>query len=78
MQEKINSILETCNKGNFITIDETETSLKITHQVTSYTYVKKENIEDLFMYDNNNINIYTKTGGFIYINLKERMLIIQL
>ena len=44
----------------------------------SYTYVKLVNIEDLFIYDDNNINIYTKSGGFIFINLKERMLITQL
>jgi len=78
MQQKINSIVKICNDGNFVAIDETEESLKIQSQSNLYTYLKKENIEDLFMYDNNNINIYMKTGGFIFINLKERLMISQL
>jgi hypothetical protein len=78
MQQKINSIVKICNDGNFVAIDETEESLKIQSQANLYTYLKKENIEDLFMYDNNNINIYMKTGGFIFINLKERLMISQL
>jgi len=78
MQEKLNSILEICNKSNFLTAGLNDEVLKIQQHATSYTYVKLANIEDLFMYDNNNINIYTKSGGFIFINLKERMLITQL
>lgn len=78
MQQKINSIMKICNDGNFVAIDETAESLKIQSQANLYTYLKKENIDDLFMYDNNNINIYMKTGGFIFINLKERLMISQL
>jgi len=70
--------MKICNDGNFVTIDKTEGSLKIQSQANLYTYLKTENIEDLFMYDNNNINIYTKTGGFIFINLKERLMISRL
>ncbi len=78
MQEKLKRILKVCNAGNFLTVELNDEVLKIQQQTTSYTYVKLVNIEDLFIYDDNNINIYTKSGGFIFINLKERMLITQL
>ena len=78
MQEKLKRILKVCNAGNFLTVELNDEVLKIQQQTTSYTYVKLVNIEDLFIYDDNNINIYTKSGGFILINLKERMLITQL
>lgn len=78
MQEKLKRILKVCNAGNFLTVELNDEVLKIQQQTTSYTYVKLVNIEDLFIYDDDNINIYTKSGGFIFINLKERMLITQL
>ena len=78
MQEKLKRIMKICNAGNFLTVELNDAVLKIQQQTTSYTYVKLVNIEDLFIYDDNNINIYTKSGGFIFINLKERMLITQL
>lgn len=78
MQEKLKRIMKVCNAGNFLTVELNDEVLKIQQQATSYTYVKLVNIEDLFIYDDNNINIYTKSGGFIFINLKERMLITQL
>lgn len=78
MQEKLKRIMKVCNAGNFLTVELNDEVLKIQQQTTSYTYVKLVNIEDLFIYDDNNINIYTKSGGFIFINLKESMLITQL
>ncbi|MDD4720674.1 MAG: hypothetical protein PHQ88_07450 [Bacteroides sp.] len=78
MLEKFKNIKKICNAGNFLSVEYDKEVLKIQQQSTSYTYIKTKNIEDIFMYDNNNINIYTKTGGFIFINLKERMLISQL
>jgi hypothetical protein len=78
MQEKLKRIMKVCNAGNFLTVELNDEVLKIQQQTTSYTYVKLVNIEDLFIYDDNNINIYTKSGGFIFINLKDRMLITQL
>lgn len=78
MQEKLKRIMKVCNAGNFLTVELNDEVLKIQQQTTSYTYVKLVNIEDLFIYDDNNINIYTKSGGFIFINLKESILITQL
>jgi hypothetical protein len=78
MQEKLKHIAKICNTDNFLTVELNDEVLKIQHHATSYTYVRLVNIEDLFIYDDININIYTKSGGFIFINLKERMLITQL
>ncbi len=78
MQKKFENIKKICNAGDFLTVEFDDITLKIQQQTTSYTYIKIKNIEDIFIYDDNNINIYTKTGGFIFINLKERMLISQL
>jgi hypothetical protein len=75
---KMEKIIETCNAGKFLYIVDTGTSIKIQRDSETSIFIKKEHIEDLFMYDNNQINIYTKTEGFVFISLEDRVFITQL
>lgn len=77
LKAKIERIMKICNAGNFLYVIESESSIQIQRDPETSTYIKKEHIEDLFVYDDNNINIYTKTGGFVFINLKDQVFITQ-